>query len=179
MPKTKQKGPSVFCACAPAIRQIHWSDNYLGRRGCKLRFGDVDVETFVLPGCVSMKPYGTKARRKSGPAPRISSLHLICAQADALRNAKALAFEVGCSDLVEFGFPVVWTPEHALLYLPSGALDSNVDHVPECGPTLALSREDAIIKFTSFPSGSLHLQDVPKAVERSSGYDVVAIDWVF
>ena len=107
MPKTKHKGPSVFCACAPAIRQIHWSVNYLGRRGCKLRFGDVDVETFVLPGCVSMKPYGTKVRRKSGPAPRISSLQLICAQADALRNAKALAYEVGCSDLVEFGFHVV------------------------------------------------------------------------
>ena len=115
-----------------------------------------------------MKPYGNKVRRKLGPTPRISSLQLICAQADALRNAKALAYEVGCSDLVEFGFPVVWTPEHALLYLPSGSLDSNVDHIPECGPTLALSREDAIIKFTSFPNGSLHLKDVPKAVERSS-----------
>ena len=83
-----------------------------------------------------MKPYGTKVRRNTGAAPRISSLQLICAQADALRNAKALAFEVGCSDLVDFGFPVVWTPEHALLYLPSGALDPNVDHIPECGPTL-------------------------------------------
>ena len=96
-------------------------------------------------------------------------MQLICAQADALRNAKALAFEVGCADLVEFGFPVVWTAEHALLYLPSGALDPNVDHIPECGPTLSLLRKDAIIHFASSCSGSLHLQDVPQAVERSSG----------
>ena len=113
-----------------------------------------------------MKPYYAKVRQNLGPAARIANLRLVCSQAEALRDAKALAFEVGRSDSVSFGFPVVWTCKHALLYLPSGALDPDVDCIPLCGP-IALSREEAIVKFTASPEGFLQLEDVPKAIERA------------
>ena len=103
-PKTKQNGPLAFCACAPAIKQDRWSANYLGRHGCRLRLGDVDIKTFVLPNDVSLLPYLAKVRRNLA---RIATMQLICSQAEALRNAKALAFEVGVSASVDFGFPVV------------------------------------------------------------------------
>ena len=93
-----------------------------------------------------------------GPAARIANLRLVCSQAEALRDAKALAVEVGRSDSVSFGF--------ALLYLPSGALDPDVDGVPLCGP-IALSREEAIGKFAASPNGFLQLKDVPKAIDRA------------
>ena len=98
-------------------------------------------------------------------------MELVCSQAEALRNAKALAFEVGMSAAVEFGFPVVWTCKHALLFLPSGALDPDSDCVPLGGP-IALSREEALVKFTASPEGFLQLEDVPKALERPRGFQL-------
>ena len=82
-PKTKQNGPLAFCACAPAIKEDHWSANYLGRHGCRLRLGDVDIKTFVLPNDVLFLPYATKVKRNLGPAARITNLQLVCSQAEA------------------------------------------------------------------------------------------------
>ena len=96
---------------------------------------------------------------------------MVCSQAEALRNAKALAFEVGMSAAVGFGFPVVWTCKHALLFLPSGALDPDSDCVPLGGP-IASSREEALVKFTASPEGFLQLEDVPKALEHPRGFQL-------
>ena len=113
-----------------------------------------------------MKPDPTKAKQLGGLAVRASDLQLLCSQAETLRKAKGLAPEVGCSGAVGYGFPIVWTSEHALVFMPSGVFGPDNGKVPLCGP-IALSREVAIKMFSAASSKFLQLGGVLTTLELS------------